>query len=121
METIIEGIEGPYLFGAFGIADAFYWPILWVRLPPVLSRSAANNGGMKQRFRTYAIDLKDAGPHAREWIRTMWADPKLRALGKAAFVEAANPVSAVAEYDNLWPGEATMKTFTEDEVYVPKF
>lgn len=29
-ETVADGVEGPYLFGEFGIADAFFWPILWV-------------------------------------------------------------------------------------------
>lgn len=29
-QTRSEGVEGGYLFGEFGIADAFFWPILWV-------------------------------------------------------------------------------------------
>lgn len=32
-ETLEVGVEGPYLFGSFGAADAFYWPVLWVCLP----------------------------------------------------------------------------------------
>lgn len=65
--------------------------------------------------------MKAAGPNAQAWICTMWADPKLRALGKMAFAEAADPSTAAAEYDDLWSGSATMVRFTEDEVYVPRF
>jgi hypothetical protein len=32
-ETLEVEVEGPYLFGSFGAADAFYWPVLWVCLP----------------------------------------------------------------------------------------
>lgn len=67
------------------------------------------------------MDLKDAGPNTQAWISTMWADPKLRALGKAAFAEAEDPSTAAPDYDDLWPGEATMVRFTVDEVYVPRF
>lgn len=31
-----EGVKGEYLFGEFGIADAFFWPVLWVRPSPPL-------------------------------------------------------------------------------------
>lgn len=27
-----EGEDEGFLFGKFGIADAFYWPVLWVRI-----------------------------------------------------------------------------------------
>ncbi|KAL0634737.1 hypothetical protein Q9L58_006333 [Maublancomyces gigas] len=101
-QTRSEGVEGGYLFGEFGIADAFFWPILW-------------------RFRTYAVDLSTATPLAREWICLMWADPKLRALGKTAFAESRDPATGVPEYDNLWPGQAEMVKYDEDAVYEPKF
>lgn len=51
----------------------------------------------------------------------MWADPKLRALGKTAFAESRDPATEVPEYDNLWPGQAEMVKYDEDAVYEPKF
>lgn len=51
----------------------------------------------------------------------MWADPKLRAIGKTTFVEARNLATVVPEYENLWPGQAEMVRFDEDALYEPKF
>jgi glutathione S-transferase len=46
---------GPFLFGAFSIADAMFAPVVW-------------------RFKTYAVDLP---PASREWIETMCALPAM--------------------------------------------
>jgi glutathione S-transferase len=47
------GVGGPFLFGAFGAADAMYAPVIW-------------------RFHTYAIAVSDA---ARDYMRAMMALP----------------------------------------------
>jgi len=51
------GASGPYLFGAFSIADAMYAPVV-------------------SRFVTYQVEL-DAD--AKAYVNTMWADPALAA------------------------------------------
>jgi glutathione S-transferase len=51
------GSDGPYLFGRFTIADAFYAPVV-------------------SRFRTYAID---ADPNGRAYMETIEAHPAYRA------------------------------------------
>ena len=45
--------DGPFLFGAFGAADAMYAPVVW-------------------RFHTYAVEVSDV---AREYMRAMMALP----------------------------------------------
>jgi glutathione S-transferase len=47
------GVGGPFLFGAFGAADAMYAPVIW-------------------RFHTYAVAVSDA---ARDYMRAMMALP----------------------------------------------
>jgi glutathione S-transferase len=47
------GAGGPFLFGAFGAADAMYAPVIW-------------------RFHTYAVAVSDA---ARDYMRAMMAMP----------------------------------------------
>ncbi|KAI5851461.1 glutamine amidotransferase subunit pdxT [Morchella snyderi] len=101
-ETLEVGVEGPYMFGSFGAADAFYWPVLW-------------------RLRTYGFDLSAASPLAREWIMTMWKDPVLVELGRQMFVDAENPESMVPEYENIFPGNAEMVRFDDGVAYVPSF
>jgi glutathione S-transferase len=51
------GAEGPYLFGGFSIADAFYAPVVG-------------------RFRTYAVDVDPAG---RAYMETIESHPAYRA------------------------------------------
>jgi glutathione S-transferase len=47
------GADGPFLFGAFGAADAMYAPVVW-------------------RFHTYAVEV---GAAARDYMRAMMALP----------------------------------------------
>ena len=47
------GAAGPFLFGAFGAADAMYAPVVW-------------------RFHTYAVEVSDT---ARAYMRAMMALP----------------------------------------------
>jgi glutathione S-transferase len=56
------GASGPYLFGAFSIADAMYGPVV-------------------SRFVTYQVEL-DAD--AKAYVNTMWADTALAAWAEAA-------------------------------------
>lgn len=59
------GAAGPFLFGAFGAADAMYAPVV-------------------HRFRTYAIDV--AGP-ARAYMDTMWTFAPFADWTRAALAE----------------------------------
>ena len=68
------GQNGPYLFGAFSIADAMYAPVA-------------------SRFVTYQVDL-DAD--AKAYVNTLWADPAM-----AAWVEGARREPWVIEKSEL--------------------
>ena len=68
------GQSGPYLFGAFSIADAMYAPVC-------------------SRFVTYQVDL-DAD--AKAYVNTIWADPAM-----AAWVEGARREPWVIEKSEL--------------------
>jgi glutathione S-transferase len=56
------GAGGPFLFGAFGAADAMYAPVVW-------------------RFHTYAVEVSDT---ARTYMRAMMALPAWREWQDAA-------------------------------------
>lgn len=68
------GQNGPYLFGAFSIADAMYAPVA-------------------SRFVTYQVDL-DAD--AKAYVNTLWSDPAM-----AAWVEGARREPWVIEKSEL--------------------
>src|SRR5262249_44773065 len=59
------GQSGPFLFGAFGAADAMYAPVV-------------------HRFRTYAIDV---GPAAKAYMDAMMALPAFAEWTKAGMEE----------------------------------
>lgn len=59
------GHQGPYLFGAFGAADAMFAPVV-------------------HRFRTYAIEVR---PPVRAYMETMLADPAFAEWTEAALAE----------------------------------
>jgi glutathione S-transferase len=67
---------GPWLFGAFGIADAMYAPVVF-------------------RFQTYAVAL---GGAAADYQKTMLETPALVKLAELAAVEG----HAVARYDSIY-------------------
>jgi glutathione S-transferase len=71
------GAAGPFLFGAFGAADAMYAPVVW-------------------RFHTYAVEVSDI---ARVYMRAMMALP---AWGE--WRDAARREPWVLEHDEVdWP------------------
>src|ERR1700733_7090704 len=71
------GASGPFLYGAFGAADAMYAPVIW-------------------RFHTYAVEV---GPAARAYMAAM--------MGLPAWVEwrdAARRETSVLPHDEVdWP------------------
>ncbi|KAL4889211.1 class I glutamine amidotransferase-like protein [Aspergillus ambiguus] len=79
-----ESDEG-FLFGAFSIADAFFWPVLW-------------------RFRTYDLPLDTANNDALAWMETMWNDPTMRRLSSSYYRQADRPESRIAHYDDIFKG-----------------
>ncbi|KAH7313204.1 glutamine amidotransferase subunit pdxT [Rhexocercosporidium sp. MPI-PUGE-AT-0058] len=86
-----------YLFGKFGIADSFFWPVLW-------------------RFRTYNLSLATASPEAVSWMKTMWSDPTLMKLSKDYFRQAENPETAIPHYDDIFKSNPDIQygRFEED-------
>ena len=72
-----SGAGGPFLFGAFGAADAMYAPVVW-------------------RFHTYAVAVSDA---AREYMRAMMTLPAW-----SEWRDAARREPWVLEHDEVdWP------------------
>jgi len=72
-----SGAGGPFLFGAFGAADAMYAPVVW-------------------RFHTYAVEVSDA---AREYMRAMMTLPAW-----SEWRDAARREPWVLEHDEVdWP------------------
>jgi glutathione S-transferase len=72
-----SGADGPFLFGAFGAADAMYAPVVW-------------------RFHTYAVEV---GAAARDYMRAMMALPAW-----AEWREAARREPWVLAQDEVdWP------------------
>jgi len=57
--------EGPYLFGSFGVADAFYAPVI-------------------SRFRTYNVEVPSV---AEEYMQAVWSRPELQEWLEAARTE----------------------------------
>lgn len=96
MKKLGEFDEG-FLFGSFGIADAFFWPVLW-------------------RFRTYDLPLDAATPEAVAWIRKMWSDPNLKELSRDYFRQAEMPETRIEKYDNKYKGnpDIVFGTFDKD-------
>jgi glutathione S-transferase len=71
------GAAGPFLFGAFGAADAMYAPVIW-------------------RFHTYAVEVSDA---VRAYMSAMMALPAWR-----EWRDAARREPWVLEHDEVdWP------------------
>jgi glutathione S-transferase len=71
------GAAGPFLFGAFGAADAMYAPVVW-------------------RFHTYAVEVSDA---ARAYMAAMMTLPAWR-----EWRDAARREPWVLEHDEVdWP------------------
>ena len=74
------GQGGPFLFGAFGAADAYFAPVAF-------------------RFRTYGVE---PGGEAGEVARTLLAHPSVRAWGEAGAVE---PLLPAYDLDAMYPDD----------------
>ena len=72
---------GPFLFGAFSVADAMFAPVAW-------------------RFRTYDVEVSDAA--ARAYLETLLALPAMKEWERAAEVEVA-ALRAAAEAPDAKP------------------
>ncbi|EAW11533.1 glutathione S-transferase [Aspergillus clavatus NRRL 1] len=72
-----------FLFGAFSIADAFFWPVLW-------------------RFRSYDLPLDGASADVLKWMQTMWSDPALQKLVHSYYRQAELPESHIEHYENIF-------------------
>jgi len=72
-----------FLFGRFGIADVFFWPVLW-------------------RFRTYNLPLSTATRKALTWMETMWDDPILRAVAHGYHEQAEKPETFIEKFEDIF-------------------
>ncbi|KLJ09005.1 hypothetical protein EMPG_15567 [Blastomyces silverae] len=101
LKALGEADDG-FLFGKFGIADSFYWPVLW-------------------RFRSYNLPLTSATPEAVNWMKTMWSDPTLKLMISDYFRQAENPESIIPKYEDIFRTEhpdIEYGGFTEDWEFV---
>lgn len=65
-ETALKTNGGPFLFGKFGIADAFYAPVVF-------------------RFQSYGVEIES--PHARQYMNRVQEHPLVREWTTAALKE----------------------------------
>jgi hypothetical protein len=71
---------------------------------------------LKQRFRSYNLPLATASPEVLAWMKKMWSDPTLRALGKDYFEQAKNPETLLEKYNDIFKGNPDVEygLFEED-------
>ena len=96
-----EDEDEGFLFGRFGIADAFFWVVLWVSQLRA-SRSRTILLTCYKRFRTYNLPLETATPEALGWMKKMWEDPCLKRLGESYWKQAEDPASLVPAYEDIF-------------------
>ncbi|KAI1911237.1 hypothetical protein LOZ39_006253 [Ophidiomyces ophidiicola] len=72
-----------FLFGEFGIADSFFWPVLW-------------------RFRTYGFPLDSASPEVLAWMKQMWSDPKMKEIQHDYYLQSKRPETVISVYDDIF-------------------
>ncbi|MDB4944368.1 MAG: putative glutathione S-transferase with Thioredoxin domain [Labilithrix sp.] len=99
------GTPGPFLFGAFSVADAMFAPVAY-------------------RFRSYAVEVTE--PHARAYLETMLALPAMKEWEEAARLEVEALQAAPAPATTPDPTTAqhcfavifsSQRTATGDEAY----
>ncbi|KAG5207047.1 Glutamine amidotransferase subunit pdxT [Trichophyton interdigitale] len=92
-----EGSDEGFLFGQFGIADAFFWPVLW-------------------RFRSYNLPLTGATPEALEWMKRMWSHPKIKEIVHGYYLQKERPETTISHYDDIFKGNPDVQFgwFPED-------
>ncbi|PGG99780.1 hypothetical protein GX51_06152 [Blastomyces parvus] len=101
LKALGEADDG-FLFGKFGIADAFFWPVLW-------------------RFRTYNLPLTSAAPEAVDWMKKMWNDPTLKLLISDYFRQAEDPETIIPKYEDIFKNKGLdieYGAFTENWEFV---
>jgi glutathione S-transferase len=112
--------DNGFLFGAFGVVDALFWPVLWVRFIQFFffpfQFSWVYMFICVQRFRSYSLPLDTASPEALEWMRTMWSDPVMRAQADEYFQQAEDPETVIDHYDDVYRGRQDIQcgTFERD-------
>ncbi|KAI2469631.1 hypothetical protein F4781DRAFT_211081 [Annulohypoxylon bovei var. microspora] len=101
LQQLGEEDEG-FLFGAFSIADAFFWPVLW-------------------RFRSYQLPLTGISEDGLEWMAKMWNDPIMKQQSREFFRQAQNPLTIVEKYENIFRENPDVEysQFPEDWVFNP--
>jgi glutathione S-transferase len=97
-----EGDDEGFLFGKFGIADSFFWPVLWVSCFSILSWVGLWLLISSKRFRTYNLPLDTATPEALAWMKKMWEDSRLTKLGESYWKQVDDPESLVPVYENVF-------------------
>ncbi|KAI1458104.1 putative glutathione S transferase [Annulohypoxylon moriforme] len=101
LQELGEKDEG-FLFGAFSIADAFFWPVLW-------------------RFRSYQLPLTGISEDGLKWVAKMWNDPIIKQHSQQYFRQAQNPLTIVEKYENIFRGNPNVEysQFSEDWTFNP--
>jgi len=66
--------------------------------------------------------LTSASPEVIAWIKKMWSDPTIKAIGKDIFRQAKNPDTLVPHYEDLYKGNDDIKfgQFEEDWEFTVK-
>ncbi|KAK2738938.1 hypothetical protein FQN57_006732 [Myotisia sp. PD_48] len=85
-----------FLFGSFGIADAFFWPVLW-------------------RFRSYNFPLSSATPEALAWMKLMWSDSKIKEIIHGFVLQRQRPETTIKNYDDIFAGNPDVQFGWFDE------
>ncbi|KAI1091122.1 putative glutathione S transferase [Rostrohypoxylon terebratum] len=101
LQELGEEDEG-FLFGAFSIADAFFWPVLW-------------------RFRSYQLPLTGISEDGLKWVVKVWNDPIIKKHSHDFFKQAQNPLTIVEKYENIFREnpEIEYSQFSEDWTFNP--
>ena len=109
-----------FLFGKFSIADAFFWPVLWVCVVVLfffyVGWCRSDLITSLQRFRTYNLPLDTAPPEAIAWMKKMWNDPKVKEEGHLYYDEAKRPETVFPPFEDLYKGNPDVQygQFTPD-------
>lgn len=95
-----------FLFGSFSIADAFFWPVLWV------SRRFSDYKKLRlnhaQRFRSYQLPLDGITHEALQWMKTMWSHPVMKAQAGGYFEQAKDAATRVDKFDDIFKGNPSV-------------
>lgn len=75
-----------------------------------------------QRLRSYNLPLDTASSEALAWLKRMWEEPTLKALGKDYFKQVADPETSLPQYDDVFKGNSDVQfgLFDEDWAFEGK-